>query len=96
MQAIDKHLPNVLRLRCWNHTINAVKLWLKKHGASHAEIPAYVSHVRDLLNESSYASYEQRLKVFKMKWSQAFVQYFMSEIHPEVMIKYYYYDRTIY
>ena len=33
-QAIEKHLPRVIWLRCWNHTINAIKLWLRKHCAS--------------------------------------------------------------
>ena len=33
-QAIQKHLPKVVWLRCWNHTINAAKVWLKKHGAT--------------------------------------------------------------
>ena len=27
--AIDEVLPGVVRVRCWNHTINAVKLWLQ-------------------------------------------------------------------
>ena len=26
--AIDASLPGVVHVRCWNHTINAVKLWM--------------------------------------------------------------------
>ncbi len=50
---MEKYLPRVIWLRCWNHTINAVKAWLKKHGASSVEIPVYISHLRDLLNQRS-------------------------------------------
>ena len=50
MQAIEDCLPMVTRLRCWNHTINAMKGWLKKHGALHSEVPVYVSHLKQLLN----------------------------------------------
>lgn len=64
MQAIGKHLSNVFLLRCWNHTINSLKAWLKKHGASHSEIPVYVSHVRDLLNEPTYESYKEKIRKF--------------------------------
>ena len=74
----------MLRLRCWNHTLNALKSWLKKHGANGSEIPAYTSHVRELLNQPNHAKYEEKLEELKVKWSRAFVDYFMKEIHPEV------------
>ncbi len=48
-----------------NHTINAVKAWLKKHGASSVEIPVYISHLRDLLNQRSASSYENKLAEFQ-------------------------------
>jgi hypothetical protein len=85
-QAIGKYLPNVIRIRCWNHTINAVKTWLRKHGATSGEIPAYTSYVRDLLNQNSCASYESALEDNCLVWSKAFLDYYMSEIHPQVMI----------
>ena len=69
-------------LQCWNHTINAAKVWLKKHDACHAEIPAYVSHIRDLLNEPSYEDYEIKLNELKINW---ILEYFMKEIHTKVM-----------
>ena len=36
--AVDESLSGVARVRCWNHTINAVKLWLQRHGANSSEI----------------------------------------------------------
>lgn len=86
LQAIDKCLKMVIRLRCWNHTINAVKFWLKKHGANPSEIPAYTSHVRELLDQTSCANYEKKLDDLKVKWSKAFEEYFMNELHPEVKL----------
>ena len=29
--AIDRILPSVYHLRCWNHTINSAKAWLRRH-----------------------------------------------------------------
>ena len=60
-QAIQKHLPKVVCLRCWNHTINAAKVWLKKHVATSQEVPVYVSHLRELLNQCSTSGYEEKL-----------------------------------
>lgn len=77
-------MPKVIWLRCWNHTINAVKAWLKKHGASSAEVPVYISHLRDMLNQSSMSDYEEKLQEFQVLWSEPFRQYYMTEIHPEV------------
>jgi hypothetical protein len=76
----------VTRLRCWNHTINAVKAWLRKHGATSAEIPVYISQLRDMLNQSSMSEYEDKLQEFQVLWSVPFSQYYMTDIHPEVNI----------
>ena len=74
----------VTRLRCWNHTINAMKGWLKKHGATNSEVPAYVSHLRELLNSTSKESYEANIKELSKTWSKAFHEYFYKEIDPDV------------
>ena len=75
----------MVRLRCWNHTINSVKAWLKKHGANSSEIPVYVSHLRELLNEDDSSSYDSKLCVLSKAWSKAFYDYFHCNIHPQVM-----------
>ncbi len=33
VQAIGKYLPQAVHVSCWNHAINVMKVWLKKHGA---------------------------------------------------------------
>ena len=85
--AIDRSLPGVARVRCWNHTINAVKLWLRRHGAVSDEIPVYVSNLRDLFHQPSVEEYEAKLEQLKIKWSDAFLEYYNESVHPEVSIR---------
>ena len=51
------YVPGVGRVRCWNHTINAVKLWLRRYEANSAEIPVYVSNLRELFHQPSEEVY---------------------------------------
>lgn len=83
-QAIGKYLPNLQHVNCWNHTINAIKVWLRNHGATAAEIPAYISYVRELLNQPDSTSYEEKLDLFCGNWSQPFYEYYMEYVHPKV------------
>ena len=87
--AIDEVLPGVVRVRCWNHTINAVKLWLRRHGAISAEILVYVSNLRDLFNQPSEEAYRVKLEELKAKRSEAFLKYYYDSVHPEVSVAVY-------
>ena len=82
--AIKQFLPNSKRLQCWNHTINAAKAWLKKHGATSSEVPVYVSHIRELFHQPSEKEYVSRLEELRSNWSQAFSEYYTSDVHPKV------------
>ncbi len=84
IQSIAKYLPQAVHVSCWNHTINAMKVWLKKHGATAAEIPAYTGYVRDLLNQPCITDYNKTLNTYKIKWSKSFLDYYMEQIHPKV------------
>ena len=84
LQAIDQDLQNVHRFYCWNHVINAAKLWLRSHGAVSNEIPVYVSHLRNLFHQETREEYDVRLEKLKLDWSQSFVSYYMEEIHYKV------------
>ena len=64
-QAIGKYLPNVKRVLCWNHIVNAIKTWLKKHGSTASEIPVYTSYVRELLCQQSLVAYNEKLESFR-------------------------------
>ena len=37
--------------------INAVKFWLRKHGATASEVPVYVSDIRDLFHQENNYMY---------------------------------------
>ena len=87
--AIDKILPSVYRLRCWNHTINSAKTWLRRHGATSTEIPVYVASMRELFHQATEVDYLCKLEVLKKDWSSSFLQYYEQEIHPEVYINKY-------
>jgi len=84
VQAIGKFLPQAVHVSCWNHAINAMKVWLKKHGATAAEIPMYTGYFRDLLNQPCRADYNKALKSYKLKWSKSFFDYYLDQIHPKV------------
>ena len=47
-------------------------------------MPAYVSYVRDLLNQPIFSHYSEQLKAYQSKWSPALFYYFMNEVHSEV------------
>ena len=83
-QAVDLHLPNVVRLRCWNHLLNAAKRWLHSHGAQAREVSFYISCVRELLHQCAEKEYTSCLQKLQVQWSRAFVDYYMENIHCEV------------
>ena len=89
--AVDESLSGVARVRCWNHTINAVKLWLQRHGANSSEIPVYVSYLRELFHQPSEEAYISKLEELKTKWSNSFLEYYLESIHPEVSMYAYMY-----
>ena len=61
--SIDKWLPGVIRLRCWNHAFSAIRFWLKKHGATSTEIPVYLEDVRSLFHTATLKEYECGLEL---------------------------------
>lgn len=84
--AVDQHLPGVVRLLCWNHVFSAAKTWLRRHGATAPEIPVYISDLSELFHQKSENAYERRLVELEEKWSEPFQEYYRKSIHPEVYI----------
>ncbi len=81
--AIDDHLTNVRRLLCWNHSINAAKVWLRKHSATASEVPVYLSH---LLHQKTEEEYCEVLEELRENWSEAFLTYYMEVLDEKVYI----------
>ena len=69
---------------CWNHIFQAMRLWLKKHGAPSQDIAVYSEDVFKLFHSKSIEQYEQQLAVISEKWDAAFEHYYRNEIHPDV------------
>lgn len=64
--SVDKWLPGVIRLRCWNHTFSAIRFWLRKHGATSREIPIYLEDIRSLFHTATLKEYENGLEAVKV------------------------------
>ena len=84
-EAIDNILPKVHRFLCWNHVINSAKMWLRQHGA---EVPVYVSDIRDLLHQPSVEDYQCQLDQLMKKWSLPFFSHYMNELNEKVSHNY--------
>ena len=83
-EIFDHFLPKIHHLLCWNHLLSTAKRWLKNHGASTADIQFYVNNLRTLFNQETEEKYHQCLNKLKIKWSQPFLQYFMTDFHTKV------------
>ena len=44
----------------------------------------YVSHLRELFHQESRQGYNSHLDEVKVNWSDAFLSYYMTEIHNKV------------
>jgi len=84
--SIDKTLTGVVRVSCWNHIINSVELWLRRHGAKFDEISFYLSNLRELFHEPTNEAYLRKLQIHKVNCSWAFLDFYMQKIHVEVCI----------
>ena len=85
IKAINKRLPEVLSLRCWNHLLSAARHWLKKHGATTAECNIYTQDINELLMSPSEDDYREMYAKLSGRWSRAFVEYFYSQLAPKVV-----------
>lgn len=72
-------------MRCWNHLLSAARHWLRRHGASTAECSVYTQDIKDLLMSLSEEAYKDMYVKLSGRWSKAFVDYFDSQLAPEVV-----------
>lgn len=47
-------------------------------------MPVYVSDVRDLFHQETEKEYHDRLEELQLKWSEAFLYYYMNELNEKV------------
>ena len=84
VNAISKYLPNLCRLRCWNHILRSARFWCHSHNIKSSEIHLFVSDMKDLFHKPSRDAYEAELNQRKATWSNLITQYYMKNIHSEV------------
>jgi hypothetical protein len=80
--SIKKAFPNMEMLRCWNHMIKDIELWLKRHGGLKHDSAFYKNEIRDLFKSTSLDVYTVRMEKAKKSWDIAFDEYFTECIHP--------------
>ena len=84
VNAAKAEMSNVPVIHCWNHIFQAMRLWLRKHGAPTQDIAVYSEDVFKLFHSVSEEQYEQQLAVASHRWDAAFEHYYLNEIHPDV------------
>ena len=87
VNAANAEISNVPLVHCWklwNHIFQAMRLWLRKHGAPSQDIAIYSEDVFKLFHSVSEEQYEQQLAIVSQKWDAAFEHYYRNEIHPDV------------
>ena len=85
IRAINKCLPHVKSLKCWNHLLSSARYWLKKHGATTGECSVYTQDIKQLLMSTSEEEYRKLFSTLSGRWSQPFCDYYHSSIEHEVV-----------
>ena len=84
VNAIEKHLPNATRLRCWNHIFRGARHWGHSHNIKANEIQGFVADLKELFHKPSIDAYETELQQRSTSWNNPVFHYYMKNIHPEV------------
>ena len=77
-------VPHLKLVQCWSHLFRDIRLWLRKYGASAADITIYIDDVSRLFQSPSEVAYNQLLEQCCEKWDASFEQNYRNEIHPAV------------
>ena len=85
--AIIKNCPTWNHFVCWNHLLQDVKYWLRNHGGKKQDEIVYCSHIKDLLESSSVAIFEEKYATFSELWSASFLQYFNANLKDCIKTK---------
>ena len=84
--AINKVLPNIQVLHCWNHLFRDIAFWVRKHGGNKIDEKFYKDNVRTLMECQTEQEYESLLSEKSQKWSVPFVEYFEAHISPSMVM----------
>ena len=84
VNAVEDCLPNIVRVRCWNHIIRDVTRWLRAHGAPSQDVQEYISDIRGLFHKPSHSEYDLAFTELKKKWSAPLLEYYQTNLHPNI------------
>ena len=57
VNAVSASLPRASNIRCWNHLLQNVALWIHSHGATGADFSVYLTDVRNIFYQASEDDY---------------------------------------
>ena len=83
--SIQKVLPNLKWLRCWNHLLRDVRRWLQKRDAPSEDVDVYISGLRKLFHKPSLSEYQAELDKMMQTWSAPYAEYSNTYINADVM-----------
>jgi len=83
--SIQKVLPNLKWLRCWNHLLRDVRRWLHKRNAPSKDVDVYISNLKKLFHKPSLTEYHAELEKMMQTWSAPYVDYYNAFINADVM-----------
>ena len=83
IHVIDEMFPSIVRLRCWNHLLSDIDLWIKRHGGLKRDSSFYKCEARELFKCSSFNSFQTLLTTKKKIWDESYTDYFETCILPE-------------
>ena len=86
-KAAEKECPTWKRYNCWNHLLNDIKFWLRRHGGKNDDILVYRSNILSLLKCASLEKFEELEQNSCKKWSKGFVEYYKNHLRKSIIKK---------
>ena len=82
--AIANIIPNVKRLRCWNHIFRGARHWIRSHNISNSKVQEFIAELRELFHKPSLQDYEKAYQSVSPEWDKRIHEYYSKNILPEV------------
>ena len=84
-KAAEKEYPTWKKYNCWNHLLNDIKFWLRRHGEKNNDILVYRSNILSLLKCASLEKFEELEQNSCKKWSKGFVEYYKNHLGKSII-----------
>ena len=74
----------IVSLRCWNHLLENIESWVKRHDGFKHDWSFYKTQTKSLFNQKTKTDYIELLKNYSTNWDENFRIYFNECIHPNI------------